>query len=220
MAQRNSGYERQADELYETPAWVAKVISRWLQSVGVRSIWEPAAGPGKLAAALRDEGYAVTTTTSDFFIQEKIPKVDAIVTNPPYGPHRRGDLAAQFARTARGTGIPIIAMLLPVDFDSAKSRRDLFADCPRFAGKIVLLDRIVFFDRPGAAPSTNHAWFVWDAGDGHMPWIAYGSKGGSLDASEVRVRQDDNQRQHQGNGEERPPATPGGGRRAVKRSQI
>jgi tRNA G10 N-methylase Trm11 len=63
--------------------------------------------------------------------------VDAIVTNPPYG-----RLATPFIRHALSLDVPIVAMLLRVDFDSAKTRRDLFADCPYFAGKITLLDRI------------------------------------------------------------------------------
>jgi hypothetical protein len=54
-------------------------------------------------------------------------------------------------------------MLLRVDFDLAKTRADLFRDNPRFAGKSVLRDRIVWFEQPGAAPSDDHAWFVWDA---------------------------------------------------------
>jgi hypothetical protein len=53
-------------------------------------------------------------------------------------------------------------MLLRVDFDSAKSRRHLFADCPAFAGKIVLTKRIRCIEGSTGSPSFNHAWFVWD----------------------------------------------------------
>ena len=62
MAQRGSGYERQPDELYETPRWVAAVIGQWLREAGVRSVWEPAPGSGRFAGYLRDEGCEVTTT--------------------------------------------------------------------------------------------------------------------------------------------------------------
>jgi hypothetical protein len=220
MAQRDSGYERQEDELYETPVWVTQVIADWLRQVGVRSVWEPAAGPGKLASALRDAGMEVVATTSDFFLEEKIPKVDAIVTNPPYGPTRRGDMATQFARTARGTEIPIVAMLLPVDFDSAKGRRNLFGDCPTFAGKIVLLDRIVWFERPGAAPSSNHAWFVWAKAHTGLPWILYRGKNGVSDAIEARLKQISDIPKYLGDGEGRPPATPSRRRGAIERSSV
>ena len=84
----------------------------------------------------------------------------ALVTNPPFG--KRGELAEAFIRHALELEPPIAAFLLRVDFDSAKTRRDIFQNCPFFAGKIVLLDRIVWFEREGAAsPSENHAWFIW-----------------------------------------------------------
>jgi hypothetical protein len=48
-------------------------------------------------------------------------------------------------------------MLLRVDFDSGKTRTPPFRDCPAFAEKVVLLDRIMWF--PGTVgPSMNHAW--------------------------------------------------------------
>jgi hypothetical protein len=188
MAQRESGYPRQPDETYETPAWVAGVIADWAGVMGVRRIWEPAPASGAFANHLRDRGYEVVATQGDFFTQIKIPEVDAIVTNPPYGGTRRGDHAASFIRTALAhTQIPIVAMLLPVDYDSGKSRQDVFANCAAFAGKIVLLDRIVFFPRPGAAPSTNHAWFLWSRRHVGAPMIMYGKKG-EPDASENRLQ--------------------------------
>ena len=201
MAQRDSGYPRQADELYETPKWVAKVVAPWLRVQSVREIWEPAAGPGRLAAALWEEGFLVHATSANFFTTEKIPAVDAIVTNPPYGRSRNGNVAAAFVRTALGMRIPIVAMLMPVDFDSGKTRQDIFRHCSAFIGKIVLLDRIVFFQRPGAAPSTNHAWFLWGHGRRQMrPWIAYGLENGEEDASQIWIGSGDSQSEHFGDG--------------------
>jgi len=173
MAQRHSGYARRPDENYETPLWVAGVIATWLREEGVRRIWEPAPGSGAFARHLENQGFEVTSTHNDFFSEEKKVE-DALVTNPPYGASRRNELAAGFARKALVLEIPIVALLLPVDFDSAVSRRDLFAGCSAFAGKIVLLDRIVFFEHPRAAPSTNHAWFCWSRSHRGRPWIAYG----------------------------------------------
>jgi hypothetical protein len=64
------------------------------------------------------------------------------------------------------------------DFDHAKSRRHLFADCPAFAKKLVLTKRIVWFveddGKPKAAPSFNHAWFIWSWKHDGPPTIAYG----------------------------------------------
>ncbi len=64
------------------------------------------------------------------------------------------------------------------DFDHAKRRAYLFADCPQFAKKIVLTRRIVWFveadGKPKASPSFNHAWFLWDWQHAGPPVIAYG----------------------------------------------
>ena len=178
MSQRNSGYARVRDEHYETPDWVAGVIAMWLHQ-SVKRIWEPAPGSGRFARRLKTYGFEVATTSCDFLTAPMAPWVDAIVTNPPYG--KRGELAEAFIRHALELETPIAAFLLKVDYDSAKTRRDIFRDCPYFAGKIVLLDRIVWFERKGAAgPSENHAWFIWTRTgprprDGR-PWIAYGLK--------------------------------------------
>jgi hypothetical protein len=66
-----------------------------------------------------------------------------------------------------------VAMLLRTDFDHARSRQHLFGQCPQFARKVVLCKRIVWFDRPGAAPSFNHAWFIWEWLHSGPPVLAY-----------------------------------------------
>jgi predicted RNA methylase len=173
MSQRASGYARRANEDYPTPARVTKIIAEHLRvRERVRTIWEPAAGNGALAAALKDEGFRVVTTADDFLSHTKTPEpVDCICTNPPYGDDRRGVLACDFIRHALKLEVRTVAMLLRVDFDSGKARRGLFRDCPAFAGKIVLLDRIKWFDGP-SSPSDNHAWFVWNRAQKWAPWIA------------------------------------------------
>jgi hypothetical protein len=54
----------------------------------------------------------------------------------------------------------------------------LFRDHPRFAQKIVLLHRIVWFEREGAnGPSDNHCWLIWDRRHRGPPTIAYADNG-------------------------------------------
>jgi hypothetical protein len=53
-----------------------------------------------------------------------------------------------------------VAMLLRTDFDHAKTRRHLFADCPAFARKIVLSKRIWWIKNSIGQPSFNHAWYI------------------------------------------------------------
>lgn len=179
MSRVTRDYPRQADEEYNTPPWVGFVLAHWLRHRALH-IWEPAPGRGQLGRALVAHGFSVVETSDDFLKRTAPPRdrIDAIVTNPPYG--KRGELAEQFIRHAvLGLRAPIAAFLLRVDYDSAKTRRDMFGDCPFFAGKIVLLDRIVWFEREGGkSPSENHAWFIWDRGPPHFrrPWIAYKSK--------------------------------------------
>jgi predicted RNA methylase len=176
MSQRNSGYKRQPNEAYDTPPWVTKIIADHLRvREKVRTIWEPAAGQGALAAALVDEGFRVVATTDDFLSRTKTPEpVDCICTNPPYGDDGRGVQACAFIARAL-TLTPVVAMLLRVDFDSGKTRKALFRDCPAFAGKITLLDRIKWFEGP-SSPSDNHAWFVWNRAQKWAPWIAYAER--------------------------------------------
>ena len=56
-----------------------------------------------------------------------------------------------------------VAMLLPVNFDTAKGRKDIFADHPAFARKLILTRRIRWanIEQKSAGPSMNHAWYVW-----------------------------------------------------------
>jgi hypothetical protein len=177
MAQRVSGYDRVADDRYETPPEITATIVPYLRRQlypCVSCVWEPAHSPkDKLGNVLREAGFNVTSTNGDFLKLGALPdeRIQALVTNPAYG--KQGKLAEAFIRHALELEVPHVAMLLPVDFDSALTRAPLFGECGAFNGKIVLLRRIKWF--PGdAGPSTNHAWFVWSrSGAGVLPMIRY-----------------------------------------------
>lgn len=172
MATRNSGYARQPNNLYETPAWVTDALVPFLPS-WVKTVWEPACGSGKMVDALDKHGFdlvwtdknaprgAVDFINDDAAVKEYCRKYsfDAIITNPPYGRD-----AQPFIERALDVA-PFVAMLLPMNYDCAKGRRHLFKDCKTFSKKITLTKRIVFFDRPGAAPSENHSWYCWNFRD-------------------------------------------------------
>ena len=92
----------------------------------------------------------------------------------------RGKLAERFIAVGlqQITEYGFMALLLPVDFDSAKTRARLFGDCPRFAGKIVLRRRIVWFENPDKArenPKENTSWYLWNRNviRGRLPVIRY-----------------------------------------------
>lgn len=179
MAQRNSGYERKERDLYETPTWVTGVLLPHIPKGAV--IWEPACATGRMANVLKAK-YASDIVTSygddgvDFLgVSTLSGREDctAIITNPPFA-----KMAESFIRHALGLTKDVngfVAMLLPIDFDSAKTRRDIFADCPAFSRKIVLTKRIVWFDKGDGTsnPSANHAWFCWDWTQKGPPVISY-----------------------------------------------
>lgn len=178
MSTRTSGFERIEADYYPTPAWVIDALAEHVNLNGL-SVWEPACGKGHMVRALDAAGanYIATDLHSHGF-EDQEAEFDftsdgtgpwgsafyhAIITNPPYGP--QGRVATAFI--AKGLDrIPaggLLALLLPVDFDSAKTRARFFGDCPDFAAKIVLRRRIAWFEpQPGqAGPSANHAWFIW-----------------------------------------------------------
>jgi hypothetical protein len=164
MVQRVSNYERRERDTYETPEWVTQAILPMIPEGA--SIWEPACASGKMARALNaalatDLVTTYGTPDKDFLAVPELPEgITAIVTNPPFNRE-----AEKFIRHGlkllSGVPDPFMAMLLPIDFDSGKTRRDMFADCPLFAGKIVMTSRIIWIERPGASPTTNHAWYYW-----------------------------------------------------------
>lgn len=174
MSQRESGYERKELDLYETPEWVTETLIPYLSNRALH-VWEPAAGNHKMAGPLIQAGFRVATTDiqtgTDFLKQTAADEsVQAIVTNPPYS------LAKEFIEHAlnlmKYDGL--VAMLLRTDFDHAKTRQHLFGGCRAFAQKLVLTKRIIWFDGPKAAPSFNHAWYVWDWRHKGPPTLAYG----------------------------------------------
>ena len=191
MSQRNSEYERKENELYETPEWVTELLIPHLP-VGVRRVWEPASGNGKMVNVLKNHFPVHATDIKfpkdgipddwnqwseiDFLGAENICKANAIITNPPF------NQATEFIEYALELMKPMngyVAMLQNVDFDSAKSRRHLFRNCPEFMTKIVLTKRIVWFveanGKPKASPSSNHAWYIWchDWKQSGSPTIVY-----------------------------------------------
>lgn len=173
MSQRDSGYERKERDLYETPEWVTlAVIPHVFDLIPSKRVYEPAAGSGKMVSALVKGGFSVRpddiSEGRDFL--KCVGTSESIITNPPY------ELATEFIDRALALTAPlgIVAMLLRTDFDHAKTRKRLFADCASFAKKVVLTKRIQWFEDSKGSPSFNHAWFIWDHRHKGAPTLAYG----------------------------------------------
>ena len=176
MSQRNSGYARVESNFYPTPAWVTRALIEHVlgeNNCDYLSVWEPACGDGAMVDELKAWGFKTYGTDiresgvagRDFLDSStKLlrPSINAIITNPPYG---RG-LSDAFITKSLELMEPckgLVAMLLRIDFDSAVTRRHLFADHPAWETKLVLTKRIKWFDDGNKnGPSENHAWYVWN----------------------------------------------------------
>jgi hypothetical protein len=126
-----------------------------------RLIWDPACGNNAIVRVLEGEGlHAVGTdiaTGDDFLKCAAPPVVDCILSNPPFR------LSPAFVRHALALMEPVagmVVMLLKIDWDSAKTRADLF-DSPAWCRKIILRDRIRWVPGSTGSPSENHAFFIW-----------------------------------------------------------
>jgi hypothetical protein len=174
MSQRPSGYLRKPDESYATIRWpVLALLTVLRPPPGVT--WDPCDRmEGQLVRALQTAGLENAVGTSgDFFSTTPPPGTQSIITNPPYGPKRKGELAVAFIeRAVFELKMSCVAMLLRNDFDSAITRESLFRKCPYFAGKVTLLSRIKWFDG-SSSPSDNHAWFIWCTERNGSPTISY-----------------------------------------------
>lgn len=163
-----SNYARKENDLYQTEPWATEALLRHFPVLG-KTVWEPCAGNHLMADVLADSGASVLPSDiktydrkhaweADFFAEPTTVPCDFIITNPPYGKGNRE--AVKFARLALQRCSGLVALLLTAKFDFGKTRMDLFANNPRFAAKIALVDRIQWF--PGETSGTeDHAWYVW-----------------------------------------------------------
>jgi hypothetical protein len=122
------------------------------------------------AAGLEVEGSDIADGV-DFLLEPTVRSdADAIITNPPYAQAQEFiEHASRLTEPAHG----LVAMLPRTDFDHARTRKHLFGCCPVFAKKLVLTKRIICFESLNAAPSFNHAWFIWDWRHRGLPTLAW-----------------------------------------------
>jgi hypothetical protein len=174
MGKHETSYERIEKDLYPTPSWVVAALAEHVDLAG-KVIWECTAGTGLMAEALKAAGarriYCSDVVRRDYPLDEvldflsernpKLPHFDMIVTNSAYGKGNKTAEACITRGLERLYHGQSLALLLPYDFDAAKTRHRFFRDCPAFTAKIALTKRIVWFDGPEAHPKENHWWFIW-----------------------------------------------------------
>ena len=151
MAQRNSEYARVEGDLYITPRWVYDALYEF----------EPWA----------EQAWDCAPINAAFNFLNQQDDFEAIATNPPFR------LAEEFCHHALTWTHALngrVAMLLPMAFDTAKTRRYLFDRRP-FKAKYTLTKRIRWenLEQKKNGPSQNHAWFVWDWQYEGKPFLGY-----------------------------------------------
>jgi hypothetical protein len=173
MGKHETGYKRVERDFYPTPAWVTESLLELIDVQG-KHVWECACGDGRLSVPLKAAGANVFSTDIestyadalfDYLSDRDPPKsgYDGTITNPPFG--GQGRTAVAFIKKGlcrMGNGF--LALLLPIDFDSGKTRTHLFGSCPQFAGKLVLTGRVRWYEHPTnpkIQPKENSAWYLW-----------------------------------------------------------
>lgn len=170
-----SGYDRIEHDLYETPGWCVGTLMYLYDLPKDRIWWEPAAGNGAIAKHMSLFGYDVWCSDlvqrkypleqeSDFLLFGKSPdqNIKGIITNPPFE-RRMPEFFITHANAFMKSVGGITIMLLRHEYDTAKTRKNLFTPEAGFAAKITLTKRPVWFpDREvKAAPRFSYAWYIW-----------------------------------------------------------
>jgi hypothetical protein len=194
---RGANYPRRPNEHYATPPEPVQALIPLLGNISTAWIPSDRGRSSVLAATLRAHGIETVSTDVDFFtIGEPPADVDSLIDNPPFGVG--GRQAVAFAEHALQL-VPFVALLLPVDFDSGRTRTHLFRDCPSFAGRLILLQRIVWFANGPAGPSANHIWAIWDRAHRGPPAVHYQAEPNLRARQHTHKRTSSNQGEYRGN---------------------
>jgi len=177
-----SGYAREGQDFYATPAWVTEALLRHVRLRG--PVWEPCCGDGAMSSVLAARGHSVVSTDIadrrfgeagvNFLACRSVPGTcRSIVTNPPYGdsgshqgqsrsPNAMRDFlshALMLTESIQGQ----LALLVRLQWIAGKRVANVMSAAP-FSAVIVLTRRIRWFDM---GERTNHgqhhhAWVVFD----------------------------------------------------------
>lgn len=176
MVKSYENWERKPSDFYPTPVDATESLVPALQSLGVKRVWEPACGDGRLSRVLEWHGMEVTSTDIrehsgygygglDFLTETPMSKwgwdvepFDAIITNPPF------KLSVQFIERARSLA-PVVVMMLKSNYWHAVRRSTLF-DNHRPKIVLPLTWRPAFLEKErGKSPLMDVLWCVWCSND-------------------------------------------------------
>ena len=214
-AQRRPGSRHDRD-YFPTPPWATRAVLPILRridpDIGLRVIWEPAAGQGHMAVPLAESGAVVVASDIevrpwaaaardallqtggalvpvplDFLKARDITvAADWVITNPPF------NRAAKFV--ARGLEVAHrgVAVLVRTAWAEGAGRYEsLFRDRPPtlIAQYVERVPMTVGRWDPAATTATAYAWFIWDQlspfGATQLCWIPPGQKAALHRADDV-----------------------------------
>lgn len=184
MTRTASNYDRMKRDQYFTEHWVPEAVLDVVRLSGLTC--DPCAGGWNVVEALRNLGVACEGFDIDPELERPpqpwaLPPRDFLtfhgfndqgtpyrnyVFNPPYG--LQGRLAVRFLEHAlmltEALGGKVLAIAMPVDFDSGSTRRHLFNDHPAYDAEYKLTKRLRWTNikQKANGPKENHTVHVWD----------------------------------------------------------
>ena len=184
MSATNRGSARVEGDYYPTPESCTKAIAGKISWCEVRTIGEPCVGDGAILRAIpKMVTYTTDISQGTDYLKHGLPKVDLIITNPPY------NLAKEFLEKSL-TEARCVVYLLRINFLGSAKRKEFFAK-HRPTHLYVLSERPSFVDVctgtckakyqkaakiktcecgspvKAGTDATEYAWFCWDM-DGIM----------------------------------------------------
>lgn len=169
MSSTNRGAERRANDHYETPGWLTRLL---LAQIGrarrgdpafFPSILEPAAGSGAITREIqaywpgaRVREIDLVRTGENFLTTPPRAGFDMVIGNPPFSAafdfvRRAGEWVNQCDSSA------LVAMLLPLNFLGSKERSAWLRDYPPC---VLVSPQRPSFTGTGT-DSINYAWMLW-----------------------------------------------------------
>lgn len=166
-------WERKPADLYPTPVNAVEAIMEVIKVLGIKKVWEPACGDGRIARVLEWHGIEVHGTDFrehtgyghgglDFINDDPAEKwgwdvegmgFDAIITNPPFS------LAREFIEKSLKIA-PAVIMLVKQNYYNTDNRFDFFGE-HRPAMFLPLTWRLAFLPERGKSPLMDCAWAIW-----------------------------------------------------------
>ena len=166
---------REEDDFYPTPPLVTRAIVLAYPHLQGQTVWEPCAGDGAMADALLAGGVGRVVCSDinprprlgapyrilqgDALAVRALPRVDAIITNPPFIIAER---LIRHIMTLPNGPPQYVAMVLKGSYWHAATRKALFEEFPPTTVH-PLRWRPDFKDLGG--PTMEFQWSVWDAAE-------------------------------------------------------